>query len=149
METFSNRAKRLLGLGRAAGLRTAARQLKDRYRIAMARRRRRGKRAKVTGITCSSAKTTTAELLAHILDAQGSVHKQTKGNTFWPLVRALAGLPRDADYAVMELAAGKSSMASMASLLGPDIAVVTLVADEHRSIFRGAEAVAAEKQWLV
>ncbi|MEP6567454.1 MAG: Mur ligase family protein [Mesorhizobium sp.] len=149
METFAVRARRLLGLGRNGKLRTATRSLKKLSRVALARFRRRRTRATVIGVTGSSAKTTTAELLAYILAAEGSVHKQTKGNTFTPLAQALSVLPREMDYAVMEVAAGKSSMAKMASLIKPDIAIVTLVADEHRSVFRGAEAVAAEKQHLV
>ena len=149
METLSTRARQMLGLGRAGRLRGAARRFKRRSLVAMARWRRGRTRAKLIGITGSSAKTTTAELLVHVLGAEGSVHKQTKGNTLTPLAQALCGLPRDADYAVMEVAIGKSSMAEMASLLRPDIAVVTLVADEHRSVFRGADGVAAEKQRLV
>ena len=150
MESFAVRARRWLGRGRNGKLRTAARFLKKQSSVALARVGRRRTRATVIGITGSSAKTTTAELLAYILEADGSVHKQTKGNTFKPIVQGLRSLPRDTDYAVMEVAAGgKSGVAAIASLLKPDIAIVTMVADEHRSIFRGADAVATEKQALV
>ncbi|TIU03862.1 MAG: hypothetical protein E5W40_23780, partial [Mesorhizobium sp.] len=77
MEQLSARAKRLLGLDRAGPLRSNLRRLKGKYRVAMARLRRRRTKATVIGITGSSAKTTTAELLAHILEGSGSVHKLT------------------------------------------------------------------------
>ena len=149
MGTFSAQARRVLGFGSAGKLQNAAGVLKKQGRVAVATWRRRRTKATVIGITGSSAKTTTTELLAHILGAEGSVHKQTKGNTFKPLSQSLSRLPRNTDYAVMEVAAGKSSMAEMASLLKPDIAIITMVANEHRSVFRGADGVAAEKQWLV
>ncbi|QKD06267.1 UDP-N-acetylmuramoyl-tripeptide--D-alanyl-D-alanine ligase [Mesorhizobium loti R88b] len=140
----------VLSFDKQGKTRTFFRAIKKCFHVELARRRRHRSRATVIGITGSSAKTTTSELLAFILEPEGRVHKQTKGNTFKPLVRGLRRLSRDADYAVIEVAAGgKSGVAAMAALLKPDIAVVTLVADEHRSIFRGAEAVAIEKQWLV
>lgn len=150
MRTVAERATLMLGLDRAGRTRTAFRAIRKRCHVELARRRRRRSKAMVIGITGSSAKTTTAELLAFILDSQGRVHKQTHGNTFKPLVEGLRRLSRDADYAVVEVAAGgKSRVGAMASLLKPHVAVVTLVADEHRAIFRGADAVATEKQALV
>ncbi|RWQ31818.1 MAG: UDP-N-acetylmuramoyl-tripeptide--D-alanyl-D-alanine ligase [Mesorhizobium sp.] len=150
MEQLSARAKRLLGLDRAGPLRSNLRRLKGKYRIAMARLRRRRTKATVIGITGSSAKTTTAELLAHILEGSGSVHKLTVSNTFNRLIEKLWRLPRNSAYAVMELGVmAKGDMARMASVLKPDIAIMTLIADEHHSAFGGRAAVAAEKQALV
>ena len=150
MRTFAARVRRMLGFEKGGKARSAVRAIKKCVHVGLARRRRGRSKATVIGITGSSAKTTTAELLAFILSPEGCVHKQIRGNTFKPLVQGLRHLPRDADYMVTEIAAGgKSGIGAMASLLRPHVAVVTLVADEHRSMFRGAEAVAVEKQRLV
>lgn len=110
---------------------------------------RKASRATFIGITGSSGKSTTTRLLSAILAVQGRVATQPAGTTHYGLVRMLSGM-RESDYAVAELGtAGIGHIAKMTHLLRPDVAIVTLVALEHKSAFRSVEAVAEEKSALV
>lgn len=147
---MSRKTRRLLEEHKGGKLRTAVRRLKTRFRLAAALRRRRRSGATAIGVTGSSAKTTTVELLSHILESRGPTHRLLEGNTLGPLVDRLREMPLGTAFAVMELAIGhKGTMAPMAAVLEPDIGIVTMVADEHRSTFRGREGVAAEKQAMI
>ncbi len=102
------------------------------------------------GITGSSGKSTTSALLAHILGGAGKVKGQHGANIFKALARTLARMPANMDYVVAECGVGRlGHMAPMAGLLRPVIAIVTLVALEHKSAFGSIEAVAAEKAEMV
>lgn len=101
-------------------------------------------------VTGSSAKTTTASLLAHILDSSASVRGQLQKNGVAATVETLTTLDNDDGYVVLEIgtdAPGK--IAEAAKFVRPDIAIVTLVALEHYSAFRNLANVAKEKSSLV
>lgn len=131
-------------IGRAAkGVRQAVMQ-----RIAKAARRRTS--AKVIAVTGSSGKSTTASLITHILEATGTVRSQLINNALQQAVRALVKPLGDARFVVVECGTDKKgSMRALAAFLEPDVAVVTLVGNEHYSAFRGKEGVAEEKAELV
>jgi UDP-N-acetylmuramoyl-tripeptide--D-alanyl-D-alanine ligase len=113
-------------------------------------RRRLASKARFVGITGSSAKSTTTALLGHILEASGRVATQADSNVARALAKTLVNHSRDRDFIVAELGVGaEGTMKPMADVLRPDVAVVTLVALEHRSAFRTLERVAAEKGHLV
>ncbi len=117
----------------------------------LAARARKKSSAKFIGITGSSAKSTTAALLAHILAAEGHVHMQVQANILGNLIQFLASLRRGTDFVVAEVgvSTGAGRIKAMANLLRPDIAIVTLIRLEHKSIFRSEETIAAEKSELV
>ncbi len=118
-------------------------------RIRLAGRARAEATGCFIGVTGSSAKSTTTALIAAVLRERGSVLLQVMDNTINPLIRTIRG-SRNADFVVVEAGVGgKGQMTKMASLLRPDIAVVTLVGLEHYSAFRSKEAIAYEKGALV
>ncbi len=118
-------------------------------RIRFTARQRAKAKGVFIGVTGSSGKSTTTDLITAILRKKGNVAGQVLDNTINPLIRTMRG-SRRADFVVVEAGvAKKGQMATMASLLRPDIAVVTLVGLEHYSAFRSGEAIAEEKGELV
>jgi UDP-N-acetylmuramoyl-tripeptide--D-alanyl-D-alanine ligase len=112
-------------------------------------------RSKATfiGITGSSGKSTSASLLGHIMGAHGNVHLQVQANTIAALVRTLYKRLRRAgkvDYVVFEAGASDfGTIETVARMLKPDLALVTMVRLEHVGKFKTLEAVAQEKRALV
>ncbi|MBZ9737270.1 UDP-N-acetylmuramoyl-tripeptide--D-alanyl-D-alanine ligase [Mesorhizobium sp. CA18] len=121
-----------------------------RYRAERARAR---SKATFIGITGSSGKSTATSLLGHILASHGTVYTQVLANTLKALVRTLYKRMKRAgkvDYVVFEAGAFEpGSIRSMAEMLKPDVAVVTMVRLEHVTQFRTLDAVAQEKRALV
>jgi UDP-N-acetylmuramoyl-tripeptide--D-alanyl-D-alanine ligase len=112
--------------------------------------RRRTSQAVHIGVTGSSAKSTTTGLLGHILEASGQVVKQVDFNMAGAVLSTLRHAPRSTDFVVLEMGVARpGQMKPMAEILRPDIAIVTLIAQEHHSAFRSREAIAAEKGELV
>lgn len=111
---------------------------------------RKGLQAQVIGVTGSSGKSTTTSILEHLLKGAGEVHSQVQFNTLPELPGTINSTPRDARFLVAELGVTTiGSMAPMARLLRPDVAIITKVGLEHYSAFRNREAIAAEKSKLV
>ncbi len=107
-------------------------------------------RGKAIGVTGSSGKSTTTALLAHILQHQGTVHMRPRGNVLRSLIKSLRTIQPDTDYGIFEIAASRlGPIAPQAAILRPDVAIVTMIRDEHRTVFRGSEGVAADKRALV
>jgi len=133
------------------------RDLDQRVRLALVRPLRiklaASKRAQAPGvfigITGSSGKSSTTDLISAVLRKKGSVTTQLMNNTINPLINTIRNSGKS-DFVVVENGVGeKGVMKPMASLLQPDIAVVTMVGLEHYSAFRSSEAIAEEKGWLV
>ena len=115
-----------------------------------AARAREASPADFIGITGSSAKSTTAALLAHVLSARGRVRRQVKFNDRRAVLKTLKQSRRGCDFVVIEAGAARpGQMKPMAQALRPDVAIVTMVALEHKSAFRTVQAIGAEKSELV
>src|SRR5690606_28795120 len=118
-------------------------------RIKLAARKRAQAPGVFIGITGSSGKSSTTDLISAVLRKKGSVTTQLMNNTIHPLINTIRNSGKS-DFVVVENGVGeKGVMKPMASLLQPDIAVVTMVGLEHYSAFRSSEAIAEEKGWLV
>ena len=127
-------------------LRARRRQFREARLERRALRIRDRSRALFVGITGSSAKTTTAALLRHILSTRGVVAAQLAGNLRNSLLTALDRMPANTDFVVHEIAATKiGQLKSYCETLRPHVAIVTMIELEHKSAFGKIEAVAAEK----
>jgi UDP-N-acetylmuramoyl-tripeptide--D-alanyl-D-alanine ligase len=114
-----------------------------------AARAREDAKAVFIGLTGSSGKSTTTELLAHILAARGRVLKQVKFNDPRSILKTTAR-SEGHDFVVAEVALGRANtMRPMSQSLSPDVAIVTMVALEHKSRYRDLQTIAAEKGELV
>jgi UDP-N-acetylmuramoyl-tripeptide--D-alanyl-D-alanine ligase len=102
---------------------------------------------KVVAVTGSVGKTSTKEMLRHVLGAQGDVHAAEKSfNNHWGVPLTLARMPRDADFAVIEIGMNHpGEIAPLAKMARPDVAVITIVAPAHLEAFEDVEGIAREK----
>lgn len=103
--------------------------------------------ARVIAITGSAGKTSTKEMLAHVLARQGRTHAaEASYNNHWGVPLTLARMPSDTDFAVIEIGMNRpGEIAPLARLARPHVAIVTTVAAAHLEAFDGLEAIAREK----
>ncbi|MDB2407536.1 UDP-N-acetylmuramoyl-tripeptide--D-alanyl-D-alanine ligase [Jannaschia sp.] len=104
--------------------------------------------ARVIAVTGSVGKTSTKEMLRHVLAPQGRVHAAIKSfNNHWGVPLTLAGAPADADYAVIEIGMNHpGEIAPLAAQSAPHVAMVTIVAPVHLEGFAdGIDGIAREK----
>lgn len=104
-------------------------------------------KAKRIGITGSSGKTTSKEMLIKALKGQGIVHA-TQGNlnNQWGVPLTLARLPRLADYAIIEMGMNHTGeMEYLSHLVHPDVVMITMIGSAHRAFFKELEDIAAAK----
>ncbi|MFV0333351.1 MAG: UDP-N-acetylmuramoyl-tripeptide--D-alanyl-D-alanine ligase [Tropicimonas sp.] len=113
--------------------------------LARAARARTG--ARVIGVTGSVGKTSTKEMLRVILAGQGRVHAAEKSyNNHWGVPLTLARMPREADFAVIEIGMNHpGEIAPLARLADLDAALITIIAPAHLEAFEGIEGIAREK----
>lgn len=103
--------------------------------------------AKFIGITGSVGKTGAKEMLAKALSAIGSVHA-TRGNlnNHLGVPLTLSNLPRDVDYAVLEMGMNHPGEITKLSHWGrPDVSLITTVEAVHIEFFPSVAAIADEK----
>ena len=101
-------------------------------------------------ITGSSGKSTTTGLLAHVLKGHAPTYRSIFSNSLRGISQAVLRAPRRDKFIVLEVGAStKGSVAQLADIVRPDIAIVTMVGLEHYKAFRTLEAVSEEKGHLV
>ncbi len=99
------------------------------------------------GITGSSGKTTTKEMLAKALSSQGKVHA-TIGNLNNKLgvPLTLARLPKDADFAVFEMGMNHfGELTYLSELVEPKIVLITMIGLAHLEFFKSETEIAHAK----
>ncbi|WP_293576848.1 UDP-N-acetylmuramoyl-tripeptide--D-alanyl-D-alanine ligase [Phaeobacter sp.] len=103
--------------------------------------------ARVIAVTGSVGKTSTKEMLARMLSDQGRTHAAVASyNNHWGVPLTLARMPRDTDFAVIEIGMNHpGEIAPLAKQARPHVAMVTTVAPVHLEAFDGIEGIAAEK----
>ncbi len=116
----------LVGLGRAARARTAAR---------------------VIAVTGSVGKTSTKEALRLALTTAGAVHAAAASyNNHWGVPLTLARMPRGSRFAVCEVGMNHAGeITPLAAQVRPHVAVVTTVGPVHLEHFASVEAIADAK----
>ena len=86
----------------------------------------------------------------HILQGAAQVRAVALSNDLISAATGILALRRNDDYLIVESGAGiPGKLARMAKVLSPDVAIVTLVALEHKSEFRSIDAVMREKSEIV
>jgi UDP-N-acetylmuramoyl-tripeptide--D-alanyl-D-alanine ligase len=105
--------------------------------------------AKVIGVTGSVGKTSTKEALFAALDRSPSVsaHRSVKSyNNHTGVPLSLARMPRDSDYAVLEMGMSHpGELAHLTTLVRPHVALVTAIAPAHTEFFPHEAAIADAK----
>lgn len=127
----------------------AAAALADLARESVERLRRDGLR--VVGITGSNGKTTTKNLLAHVLAGSGAtIAPEGSFNNHVGMPVTMLRADRDTRYLVLEMGAGRpGDIARLVGMVVPDIAVELKVGLAHAGMYSGPDAVRAEKAELV
>ncbi len=102
---------------------------------------------KVIGVTGSVGKTGTKEMLRCALTGQGHVHAAEKSyNNHWGVPLTLARMPRDTDFAVIEIGMNHAGeIGPLARMADLDVAVITIVAPVHLAAFSGINEIAQAK----
>ena len=109
--------------------------------------RRKKSSALFIGVTGSSGKTTTKEMLKTCLEVYGKTHA-TKGNfnneIGVPLT--LASVHPETKYAVIELGMNhKGEISKLTKLVQPDVSIITMIGSAHREFFNSEEEIALAK----
>ncbi len=112
---------------------------------------RRQVRATVIGVTGSNGKTTTKEMIHHVLSARrrGSAAPKSFNNEIGvPLT--LLGVDPDDDYVVVEIGSNApGEIGRLSRLAGPDVGVVTSISETHLEKLGSLDGVADEKASLI
>jgi len=114
---------------------------------ALGRAARARSSAKIAAVTGSVGKTGTKEMLARVLARQAATYASAGNlNSESGAPLALARLPADARYAVLELGMNKpGEIRANAAIVRPHVAVVTTVEAVHLEYFGSIEAIADAK----
>ena len=115
------------------------------YALAAAARARL--QAKVVAVTGSAGKTSTKEMLRHVLSTQGATHASVASfNNHWGVPLSLARCPADAAFAVFEIGMNHAGeIEPLVKLVRPHVAIVTTVEPVHLEFFGSLEAIADAK----
>ena len=118
-------------------------------RLATAWRRELG--AQVNGVTGSTGKTSTKDLLAAMVDQQRRVVATPLNlNTEIGLPLTILGAPADTEVLVLEMAMrGAGQIAELAAIAEPDVGVIVNVGPVHLELLGSVEAIAATKAELI
>ena len=103
--------------------------------------------AKRIAITGSVGKTSTKEMLRHVLGCQSPTHASAASyNNMWGVPLTLARMHQDTVYGVFEIGMNHAGeITPLAQLVCPHIAVITTVAPVHLEFFSGVDAIADAK----
>jgi UDP-N-acetylmuramoyl-tripeptide--D-alanyl-D-alanine ligase len=103
--------------------------------------------AKVVAVTGSVGKTGVKEMLRTCFGAQGAVHAAEKSfNNHWGVPLTLARMPRDVDFAVIEIGMNHpGEIRPLVKLARPHAAIITTVAAVHMAHFKDEAEIAFAK----
>lgn len=106
---------------------------------------------KVVGVTGSSGKTSTKDLLAAVLRAHGPAAASERSfNNELGVPLTLANAPDDSFAAVIEMGArGVGHIATLCEMARPTVGIVTNIGTAHRELFRSAHSTALAKGELL
>lgn len=118
---------------------------------ALGREGRNRSGARVIGITGSVGKTSTKDMLAHILGNFGPVHAAVGSfNNHWGVPVTLARMPVGSRYGVIEMGMNHAGeLRTLTALSRPHIAAITWVSDAHLEFFRDVSDIADAKSEIL
>ena len=107
--------------------------------------------AKMIAVTGSVGKTSTKEMLRHMLGECGKTHASVASyNNHWGVPLTLARMPADTEFAVIEIGMNHpGEIAPLAKMAAPDVAMVTTVAEVHLEAFDDINGIALEKASII
>lgn len=113
--------------------------------LAAAARQRCG--ARVIAVTGSVGKTSTKEMLRHVLAGQGATHATTGNlNNHWGVPLTLARMPVDSRFAVIEMGMNHAGeITPLSKLARPHIGIITAIEAVHLENFDSIEGIADAK----
>jgi UDP-N-acetylmuramoyl-tripeptide--D-alanyl-D-alanine ligase len=114
-------------------------------KLAIAARER--SRAHIVAVTGSVGKTTTKEMLRHVLAPSGKVHAAVASfNNHWGVPLTLARMPADTDFGVFEIGMNHpDEIRPLVKMVRPQVAIITTIAAAHLGHFKDLEEIAAAK----
>jgi UDP-N-acetylmuramoyl-tripeptide--D-alanyl-D-alanine ligase len=138
--------ERLAGLGRIKGSLTVVPDVMEALRCLAAAARARSS-AGIVAVTGSVGKTSTKEMLALALAADGAVHYSPASfNNHWGVPLTLARMPVEARYGVFEIGMNHAGeIEPLVRLVRPQVAIVTTVEPVHLEFFKDVKAIARAK----
>ncbi|MEM6463463.1 MAG: UDP-N-acetylmuramoylalanyl-D-glutamyl-2,6-diaminopimelate--D-alanyl-D-alanine ligase [Pseudomonadota bacterium] len=104
-------------------------------------------KARIIAVTGSVGKTSTKEMLRHVLSGQGLVHASTASfNNHWGVPLTLARMPEETAYGIFEIGMNHANeIRPLVKLVRPHIAIVTAIAAAHLGNFKNMAQIAAAK----
>lgn len=104
-------------------------------------------RARIIAVTGSVGKTTTKEMLRHVLTPSGKVHASVASyNNHWGVPLTLARMPEDTDYGVFEVGMNHpDEIRPLVKMVRPHVAIITTIAAAHLGNFKSIKEIAAAK----
>ncbi|NOX74190.1 MAG: UDP-N-acetylmuramoyl-tripeptide--D-alanyl-D-alanine ligase, partial [Alphaproteobacteria bacterium] len=104
-------------------------------------------KGKVIAVTGSVGKTTSKEMLRTALAGQGRVHGAVMSlNNHWGVPLTLARMPRDTEFAILEIGMNHAGeITPLSQLARPDVALITTVAEAHMAAFADVTDIARAK----
>jgi UDP-N-acetylmuramoyl-tripeptide--D-alanyl-D-alanine ligase len=104
-------------------------------------------KGKVIAVTGSVGKTTTKEMLRTALEGQGRIHVAVMSlNNHWGVPLTLARMPRDTDFAVIEIGMNHAGeITPLSQFARPEVSIVTTVAEAHMAAFADVTEIARAK----
>ncbi|ACI55869.1 UDP-N-acetylmuramoyl-tripeptide--D-alanyl-D-alanine ligase [Rhizobium sp. BK619] len=114
-------------------------------RLGLASRQR--SKARIIAVTGSVGKTTTKEMLRHVLSPSGKVHASVASfNNHWGVPLTLARMPDDTDYGVFEVGMNHpGEIRPLVEMIRPHVAIITTIAPAHLGNFKNIKEIAAAK----
>jgi UDP-N-acetylmuramoyl-tripeptide--D-alanyl-D-alanine ligase len=114
-------------------------------RLGVAARQRTA--AKIIAVTGSVGKTTTKEMLRHVLSPSGKVHASVASfNNQWGVPLTLARMPQDTDFGVFEIGMNHAGeIRPLVKMVMPHVAIITAIAPAHLGNFKSIKEIAAAK----
>ncbi|MBY5829296.1 UDP-N-acetylmuramoylalanyl-D-glutamyl-2,6-diaminopimelate--D-alanyl-D-alanine ligase [Rhizobium ruizarguesonis] len=114
-------------------------------RLGLASRER--SKAQIIAVTGSVGKTTTKEMLRHVLSPSGKVHASVASfNNHWGVPLMLARMAEDTDYGVFEVGMNHpGEIRPLVAMIRPDVAIITTIAPAHLGNFKNIKEIAAAK----